>query len=51
MITYKMIYWEIYKRDLENKRVSDASERYGTGHLSAYEYMAYKLTQMNVKGK
>ena len=30
----KMIYLKNYKRDLENKRVSDASERYGTGHQS-----------------
>jgi len=51
VITYKMIYWEIYKRDLENKRVSDASERYGAGHLSATESMAYSITQMTVKGK
>ena len=51
MITSKMIYWEIYKRDLENKRVSDASERLGAGHPSAIEYMAYNITQMNVKGK
>ena len=47
----KMIYLKNYKRDLENKRVSDASERYGAGHLSATESMAYNVTQMNVKGK
>ena len=39
------------QRDTENQRFSDASERLGHGHLSAFEYMTYNITHKNVKGK
>ena len=41
----------IYLKNYRELEISDASERLGAGHPSTYEYMAYNITQMNVKGK
>jgi len=41
----------IYLKNYRELEISDASERLGAGHQSAYEYMAYNITHKQVKGK